>query len=161
VSHRRRDPTSTLTAVDSDGSRLAEVDTVSPRSAATPRSSHRLAYAIDGLCILVTAALLGTMTAGVHGLARLLLALIFSTYVPGWAVVANIAALRRTSIAALPVLVSLAATTFAATFTLWIGHWAPIRLFWIEAALSVVAIVVATARQSRGRHAVNPSDLTV
>lgn len=88
---------------------------------------------------------------------RLLLTLAFACYVPGWALTSNIVGLRSTSLGALPVLMSLAITTLAATLSLWIGRWAPITLFIIEAVISGAFIVMANLRRATEGHAVTTS----
>ena len=109
----------------------------------------REARVIDAVCAVVTGALLTLTVVGWVSLARVLLAFAFAVYVPGWAVVANFMPKMRVSRTALPVLVSVAILTAAATLTLWLHAWHPLQLFDIEAGASIALMSVGTIRRER------------
>jgi comEA protein len=103
---------------------------------------------------------------GVQGPVRAALALMFFTFVPGWAIVTNWTSAARISRVALSVLLSLAVCAAAATTTLWFRIWPPTSLFYVTAAACAVAITsslvrrraVATAEFAEGPRAIGEMD---
>lgn len=80
---------------------------------------------------------------------RLVLALLFTFYVPGRAVVSNWPRVARWSGIGMSVAFSLGLLTLLATVTLWIGFWHPLGLFVVEAVISLAGLAngVITRRQ--------------
>jgi hypothetical protein len=80
---------------------------------------------------------------------RLVLALLFTFYVPGRAVVSNWPRVARWSGIGMSVVFSLSILTLLATVTLWIGFWHPLGLFVVEAVISLAGLAngVVTRRQ--------------
>lgn len=80
---------------------------------------------------------------------RLVLALLFTFYVPGRAVVSNWPRVARWSGIGMSVVFSLAILTLLATVTLWIGFWHPLGLFVVEAVISLAGLAngIVTRRQ--------------
>jgi uncharacterized membrane protein len=95
---------------------------------------------IDAAALAVIVALGALVLLDVQGPLRGLLALLFVTFVPGWAVVTNWRSAARSSMIALSVLISLSFSAGAATIALWLHVWHPIGLFYVTAAASAVAI---------------------
>lgn len=110
---------------------------------------------IDWASLAVVAVLLVLAGLGVTGPLRTALALIFLTFVPGWAVVTNWALAARASPVALSVLLSLSICTGVATTTLWLHLWHPVVLLYILALSSCVGIVSGHRRRAR-RTALDP-----
>lgn len=98
----------------------------------------------------IALALILLAAAGLSGPARPLLALLFTFYVPGRALVANWPQLARWSPLGMSVVLSLALLTLLAMAALWAGLWQPMPLFYAEAALSLAGLVMALARRHRG-----------
>ncbi len=117
--------------------------------AAVQHSSDREAHVIDAACAVVTGALLSLTALGWIGLARVLFTFAFAVYVPGWSVIANCMPKLRASRTALPVLVSVAILTAAATVSLWLHAWHPLQLFDVEGGASIVLIGVAAIRREK------------
>ena len=119
--------------------------------ATAERRGDREARVIDAACAAVTGALLILTVVGWVGLVRVLLAFAFAVYVPGWAVVTSLMPKTRASRTALPVLLSVALVTAAATFTLWLHAWHPLQLFDVEAGASIALMSVGAIRRERSQ----------
>jgi hypothetical protein len=117
----------------------------SPAGLAPARRSD----ALDLLAALLTAGLLALVYEGGPGPARVLLALGFTFYVPGRAIVSNWPLVDGWSAAAMSMVLSLAALTLAATITLWARAWRPLDLFQAEAWLSLACLAIGVARRHR------------
>jgi hypothetical protein len=85
--------------------------------------------------------------AGRPSVPRVLLSLVFLFFVPGRAIVSNWPGLARWSEAAMSMVLSLTVLALVATVALWLHEWRPLGLFEIEAAASVVGVVVGTLRR--------------
>ncbi len=109
------------------------------------------AWFADWLALVIASALAVVVLLGIDGVARVLLALGFVTYVPGRAVVANWPAAQARSQLALPVILSLSIVTLSATIGLWLQAWEPIAQLAVLTAASIVAISVAIARRVQAR----------
>jgi uncharacterized membrane protein HdeD (DUF308 family) len=107
------------------------------------------AEALDLLAVLVAVVLLVLSLVDRVGTARLLLALLFTAFVPGRAIVSNWPRLADWSDVGMSVALSLGVLTVAATVTLWLGAWHPLRLFQLEAVLSVAGLAAAVTRRRR------------
>jgi hypothetical protein len=107
----------------------------------------QLGDAID-LCAAVAAAgLLAVIYTDRLGLPRLLLALGFTFFVPGRAIVSNWPRVSAWSEAAIAMVISVAALTLLAMVTLWAHLWHPLPLLSVEAWLSLAGLAVAVARR--------------
>jgi comEA protein len=102
---------------------------------------------IDLVSLAVILALAALVGLEVLGPVRAVLALVFFTFVPGWAIVTNWTSAARFSRVALSVLLSLAVSTAAATTTLWLQIWPPFGLFFVTAAASGIAITSRLIRR--------------
>jgi len=111
------------------------------------RSSVQFADALDGLAVVIAAALLAVTLADRQSLPRVLLTLAFTCFVPGRAVVANWPQLAEWSAAIMSVVISISVLCLLALITLWAHYWHPLGLFQAEAAASLVAIGVSAARR--------------
>jgi uncharacterized membrane protein HdeD (DUF308 family) len=118
-------------------------DGASGSSAATVRPDD----ALDLLAAAIAVALL--VFAGVErvGVARTLLAVLFTFFVPGRAIVSNWPRMAAWSGIGMPVVLSLGVLTLLATVTLWARIWHPLGLFQIEAAVSLAALAIAVVRR--------------
>lgn len=78
---------------------------------------------------------------------RLLLAVAFTFFVPGRAIVSNWPRVAHWSSVGMSVVFSLGALTLLATFALWTGFWHPLTLFMAEASISLAGISIAIVRR--------------
>jgi uncharacterized membrane protein len=101
----------------------------------------------DLAAIVVAVGLAGLVVEGGSGIARVLLALAFASFVPGRAVVSNWPRLARWSEFGMSVVLSLAIMTLVAMVALWAHAWHPLGLFLIEAVLSAMALVAGMLRR--------------
>jgi cation transport ATPase len=107
----------------------------------------RLGDVLDLLAGLIAVALIAMIDLGRSGLPRILLTAGFAFFVPGRAIVTNWPRVTRWSTTAMSVVLSLATLTLLATVTLWAHFWHPLALFFIEAWLSVVALIAGSLRR--------------
>ena len=125
-----------------------------------PRALHPAAQrdeALDLLAALVTVGLIVLIYAGQSGLSRTLLALGFTVFVPGRAIVTNWPRMARWSAVAMPLVISLTVLTLLAMVALWAHVWHPLQLFQAEAWLSLTGLSVGIVR--RRRHPSDAGDL--
>lgn len=118
-----------------------------PAASLTLAPAMRRAEVFDALAILVALLLLVAVHVGGIGWARLLLTLSFTVFVPGRAIVSNWPRMSRWAPEAMSIVFSLGILTFLATVTLWVRDWHPIALFEVEAALSVIGLVISIVRR--------------
>jgi hypothetical protein len=104
---------------------------------------------LDLLAAFTCAALIAAIALDRVGPARIVLALVFTFFVPGRAIVANWPRMARWSEAAMPMVISLAITTLVATVALWVHLWYPLQIFQVEAWLSLAGLVIAIVRRRR------------
>jgi comEA protein len=102
---------------------------------------------VDAAALAVIVVLAVLVGLGVHGPIRGALAIVFFTFVPGWAIVTNWRSPARFSRAALSVLLSLAICTAVATTALWLRFWSPVGLFYVTASACAVAITSSLVRR--------------
>jgi len=128
--------------------------TVTSTKTGVPRTGHesplrgtQLADALDLLSGLMAVCLLGLVYAGLSGIPRTLLALAFTFFVPGRAIVTNWPRMARSSVPGMSMVLSLGVLTLLATITLWAHAWHPLTLFQIEAWLSLFGLGVGIARR--------------
>ena len=108
-----------------------------------------LSNMLDMSAGLMTAGLLAVTYLGESGLLRMLLAVGFVFFAPGRAIVTNWPRMATWSAVAMPIVLSLALLTLAATVTLWAHAWRPMDLFQVEAWLSAIGLCLALARHNR------------
>ena len=108
----------------------------------------RLDLVVDTAALTVIAALGSTIAAGAHGPLRELLALVFVTFVPGWALLPH-PFKRWSTQAALAIAISLTVGSGASAVMLWLSLWAPTVLFALLAAVSCTLIVPRLLRRVR------------
>lgn len=96
---------------------------------------------VDGAAALVTAQLLIAVGLGITGPGRVLLALIFITFVPGWAVLDYVHLAEQVSRAALAVALSLSLSTLAAASVLWLHLWEPRALLNVTGTICILSLV--------------------
>ena len=111
------------------------------------RAAQRQADLQDLLAILIAVGLIAVIHQNGTGPPRLLLALAFTCYVPGRAVVSNWPGFARWSAAATPVAISIAVLAIVATASLWAHHWHPLGIFQIEAVASVALLFIGLIRR--------------
>jgi hypothetical protein len=107
------------------------------------------ADALDLLSGLMALCLLGLVYAGLSGVPRTLLALAFTFFVPGRAIVTNWPRIARSSVPGMSMILSVGILTLLATITLWAHAWHPLALFQIEAWLSLFGLAVGIARRHK------------
>lgn len=100
---------------------------------------------LDAASAGVTAALLILAAAGVAGPARLLLALAFVTFVPGWALLGHLPLAHGVALLALVVALSLTICTTLAQSLLWLRWWNPGAMLAVLAAVSLAVLMVQLA----------------
>lgn len=128
------------------------------RRSAKQDPATKLGDLLDLLGVLIGVGLLLLLLGGRSGAPRVLLALAFVGYVPGRAVVSNWPMLARWSEVAMSMIYSVAILGLAATVTLWAHFWHPLRLFQVEAVLSLAGLALGTARRHRRVRRVAPRD---
>jgi hypothetical protein len=128
---------------------IVQTGVVPQREAQDP--AERLGDALDLLAALVAVGLIVLVDDGRQGLPRILLAAGFAFFVPGRAIASNWPRMAAWSEAAMPVILSLAVLMFGAMVTLWAQVWYPMRLFQVEAWLSLAALAVGATRRRRRR----------
>jgi hypothetical protein len=99
----------------------------------------RLLIGVDVGCLVVTAALAADVALGGDGPVRLLLALAFTSVVPGWALVRWFKLADSATGAAMAVPSSLAICAAASAIMVWLQMWQPLVLL---AALAIVSAAV-------------------
>lgn len=126
--------------------RLAQTSLVNLAARST-RPAAQLHDLSDLAGVVIAVGLIGLVAEGGSGIARIVLALAFVSFVPGRAVVSNWPRLAHWSQFGMSVVLSLAILTFVATAALWVHAWHPVGLFLIEASLSTVALVAGMLRR--------------
>jgi hypothetical protein len=96
----------------------------------------RFLIRVDIGCLVVTAALAAAVALGGEGPVRLLLALAFTSFVPGWALVRSLKLADTATGAAMAVPSSLAICAGASVTMVWVHAWQPLLLL---AALAIVS----------------------
>jgi hypothetical protein len=107
-----------------------------------------VAAGLDVASVAVTCALGLAVVLDVSGSPRVLLALAFTVYVPGRAIVANWPTARARSEFALPIPLSLSVVTGVAVLSLWLRAWNPEAAFAVVGGASVVALLWAIRHRS-------------
>jgi hypothetical protein len=122
---------------------------VFPRSSVPLAPAVKRAERLDLLACGIALALVLLVVVDFWSALRLVLALLFTFYVPGRAVVSNWPRVARWSGLGMSVVFSLSILTLLATVTLWIGFWHPLGLFVVEAVVSLAGLAngVVTRRQ--------------
>ena len=131
--------------------KLVHTEKVATEVHQTPHRVTQLDVVMDVSSCLVAVGLLAVSYAGQSGLARVLLALAFTFFVPGRAIVTNWPQMAGWSGVAMPIVFSLALLTLVATVSLWAHIWYPMDLFQIEAWLSLAGLCFGVARRNRHR----------
>jgi hypothetical protein len=119
--------------------------------------AFRQADGLDFVATFIAVALVTVIACGDLQSLRMLLALFFTFFVPGRAIVSNWPRVRRSSAVGMPILFSLGSVTLIATVSLWMGFWHPMALFAIEATTSLAGLGIGVAR----RHRQVPTEETV
>jgi uncharacterized membrane protein len=91
--------------------------------------------------------LLALIYAGRSGVPRILLALAFTFFVPGRAIVSNWPRMARWSEAAAAMAFSLASLGLLATASLWVHAWRPMTILLIEVWISLTGLSVGIVRR--------------
>jgi hypothetical protein len=121
---------------------------------------------LDAGAVVTTTALLGMVAAGLTGPVRIVLALAFVTFVPGWALLGLLPPLKLiaadrssavvgeaplvtgTAKVAMAVALSLTLCTLSAQGLLWLRLWNPSALLAVLGGLSLAALAVSFVRTS-------------
>lgn len=114
-----------------------------PPDAPAAKRAERL----DLLACAVAVALILLVSVDFSPPLRLLLASLFTFFVPGRAIVSNWARMARWSGVGMSIVFSLGALTLLATITLWAGLWHPLALFLITAMASLAGLAVSIVRR--------------
>lgn len=115
------------------------------------RRTWQVGDLLDLLAGLIALGLIALAYEGWSGPPRILLALAFTFFVPGRAIVSNWHQTARWSEVAISMVFSLALLALVATITLWTHSWHPLGLFQIEAWLSLAALSIGIVRRARRR----------
>jgi hypothetical protein len=129
--------------------KLVHTGDVTDGAAKTLHPASELSDVLDYTAALIAAALLVLIYLGEAGVPRILLALAFSLFVPGRAIVTNWPRMLSWSQVAMPIALSLSLLTLLATITLWAHAWNPLDLFQAEAWLSVAGLCLGLSRRNR------------
>jgi hypothetical protein len=121
-----------------------------PRPAAF-RRAWQVGDLLDLLAGLIALGLIVLAYEGWSGPPRVLLALAFTFFVPGRAIVSNWPQAARWSEVAISMVFSLTVLALVATITLWFHIWHPLGLFQIEAWLSLAVLSIGIVRRARRR----------
>lgn len=128
----------------SDNGSPPAVDTVHRR-----RLEPRLIVAaVDVGAAVVTAMVLLATGFGLTGIVRTMLALVFVSFVPGWALLDHVHLAEGTSKVALAVALSLSICTAGALTLLLLRIWQPFVLLYANGTLSLIGVLAHLARQS-------------
>lgn len=109
-------------------------------SAAPGAPAARRAERLDQLACGIALALILLVAVDFLPAARLVLALLFTFFVPGRAIVTNWPRVDRWAGIAMSVTFSLGLLTLLATISLWLHFWHPVGLFVVEAVLSLAGL---------------------
>lgn len=96
---------------------------------------------VDVGTALLTAILLSMAGLGVTGPGRIVLTVVFVTFVPGWALLDHVRLAEGTSRVALAVALSLTICAAVTTLALWLRMWDPIVLLDVLGVLSLAAVI--------------------
>jgi len=118
---------------------------------AVPGRTWQVGDALDLLAALIAVGLIVLVYQGWSGPPRVLLALAFTFFVPGRAIVTNWRQTADWSEVAMPMLFSLAVLTLVAMVALWAHFWHPLGIFQIEAGLCLAALSIGVVRRHRHR----------
>jgi uncharacterized membrane protein len=109
----------------------------------------RQAEVLDVAAAVVAVGLILLAAADTGGLIRSLLALLFTFFVPGRAIVSNWRRMADWSGIGMSIALSLALLVVLATVSLWVHYWHPLGLFQLEAFLSLIGLGTALVRRRR------------
>jgi uncharacterized membrane protein len=115
------------------------------------RRTWQVGDMLDLVAGLIAVGLIVLVYAGWSGPLRILLALAFTFFVPGRAIVTNWHRIARWSEMAMSMVFSLALLTLVTTIALWTHNWHPLGLFQVMAWLSLVTLGVGVVRRPRMR----------
>jgi uncharacterized membrane protein len=111
------------------------------------------AAAFDVAAVVLTSSLLLMAGVGVTGWVRTVAALVFVSFVPGWALLGYVSVGPPWSRSAVAVGLSLTVCTAGALVMLWVREWRPYVLFDALAAACLAALLLHLARDTNGRSA--------
>ena len=126
-----------------------------PSSAALPASrapapaplDPRVVVGLDVAVVVVTVVLMVLVVAEVTGVVRLILALAFVTFVPGWALLDHVTLVAGGSARmAVAVALSLTIATLSSLALLWLHVWHPVALLGVIGSVSVLAVAAHLMR---------------
>ncbi|HUN34810.1 MAG TPA: hypothetical protein VMU95_22640 [Trebonia sp.] len=118
----------------------------------------RRAIGLDVAAGVIALALLLLVAVDFSAPLRLVLALLFTFYVPGRTIVTNWPRMERWSGVGMSIVFSLGVLTLLATLCLWAGLWHPLTLFLAESLASLLGLAFSLARrrQAGGAGAATP-----
>jgi len=124
---------------------------VSPEHRRTARPAPVLSWVdlVDTGAALVTSAVLVVVGLGITGAGRVGLALVFVSFVPGWAVLDYVPLAKESSKAALAVALSLTLSVLGAASVLWLHLWHPGAMLDTTGTLCLMAVVWRLAYPGR------------
>jgi hypothetical protein len=113
-----------------------------------PPAAQRAEF-LDLAGALIAVALLVAVYQGQPGPVRMVLAVCFTFFVPGRAIVTNWPRMARWSGAAMSMVLSLTVLALLAITFLWAHLWHPVALFQAEAVLSLAGLAIGVVRRRR------------
>lgn len=113
----------------------------------------RRAIGLDVAASVIALALLLLVAVDFSAPLRLVLALLFTFYVPGRAIVSNWPRMERWSAIGMSIVFSLGLLALLAMVSLWAGLWHPLALFLAESLASLVALALSLARRHQAGNA--------
>jgi hypothetical protein len=128
---------------------VSQLPVARTRGPAASGHAWQVGDALDLLAVLIAVGLIVLAYRGWTGPPRVLLALGFTFFVPGRAIVTNWRQTAGWSEVAMPMLFSLAVLTLAAMVALWAHFWHPLGLFQVEAWLSLAGLGAGMVRRHR------------
>jgi uncharacterized membrane protein len=130
---------------------LVHTEVVTSQPDGRPRHGIQLGDVLDVTAVVTVVGLLALIYAGRASVPRVLLAVAFTFFVPGRAIVSNWPQLARWSEATAAMVFSLASLVLLATAGLWIHLWRPMDILLIEAWISLAGLGVGIMRRHERR----------
>ena len=121
------------------------------RSEGLSGRSERAADTLDLAAGVIAVSLFTLVSLNVTGVPRILLAVSYSVFVPGRAIVTNWRAMWRWADVPMSMIFSITVVILVTTITLWMGYWHPVGLFQIGAVLSTAGLGIGVFRRHRLR----------
>lgn len=109
----------------------------------------RRSIRLDLAACAIAVALILVVSANIVSPLRVLLALLFTFFVPGRAIITNWPRMARWSGFGMSLVFSLGSLTLISTIALWAGFWHPMAVFVIAALASLAGLITGIVRRQR------------